>query len=547
MSQINAEQLAQRIFDVGLMTSKEIENVLQAAGGRGTASFDSLVFALLEREALTNWQISRLVEGHLQGFYYGNWLILYLIGHGTFARVYRAVHRKTGDIKAVKVLRNRYSSDLEQREQFLREARMVMKLRHPNIVPIHEVEEEKGRIYMVMDFVEGQNLREYVHAHRRLGFMTSLKIIRDIAAGLAYASQFNITHRDLKLSNVLLSSKGQAKLVDFGLAAVNAPDEKGEKGGPRSIDYAGLERTTGSRRNDPRSDIYFCGCMLYHMISGVSPLFETRERMKRLSSQRYTDVKPINQIVPEVPHRVAILIGHLMDLDIEKRIQNQALVVQETEAVIHALEAGDTARFDANLTEEQAQQYANLQSRRIEGAGKTILLIESNIKLQNTLRERLKSAGYRVLITADPVRGLAKFADLEPGDSDSPADAVLFGCGGLGRAGILAFTQFAAGKATGQIPAILLVTEQLASQVRPELINEVRDVIALPLKVRKLRSKLRVLLKIEEPAETAKSTGNSKLGTKSRSELTGSKLSSKATSDDTDLEDDEDEDDAAIG
>ena len=160
MSQLNAEQLAQRIFDCGLMGAKELDSVLQQAGGRGPATFDQLVTALVEQELLTNWQIARVVEGHRIGYYYGNWAVLYMIGHGTFARVYRSVHRKTGDIKAVKVLRQRYSSDLESREQFMREARMVMKLRHPNIVPIHEVEQDKARIYMVMDFVEGQNLRD---------------------------------------------------------------------------------------------------------------------------------------------------------------------------------------------------------------------------------------------------------------------------------------------------------------------------------------------------------------------------------------------------
>jgi serine/threonine protein kinase len=501
MSEITAEQLAQRIFDVGLMGSKEIESVLQAAGGRGRATFDSFVFALLEKEALTNWQISRVVEGHAQGYSYGNWGILYLIGHGTFARVYRAYHRKTGDIKAVKVLRNRYSTDLEQREQFLREARMVMKLRHPNIVPIHEVEEEKGRIYMVMDFVEGQNLREYVHAHHKLNVVTALRIIRDIASGLAYAAQQNITHRDLKLSNVLLSSKGQAKLVDFGLATVNDPEEKGEKGGPRSIDYAGLERTTGARRNDPRSDIYFLGCMLYHMVSGKPPLFETRERIKRLSAQRYLDVAPVNHHVPDIPHRVAILIDRLMDLDIEKRIQTPAAVVQETESVLQAVESGEAAQFDPNLTEEQLARYAAQKLQKEEGAGKTVLIIESNVKLQNTLRDRLKAVGYRVLITADPERGLAKFADVEPGDNNLPADVVLFGCGGLGRIGIQAFSQFLSGKATGDVPAILMVTEKLTSFVKPEWFNEIRDYIGLPLKVRTLRAKLRHVLKLEEPVQ----------------------------------------------
>ena len=166
MSELTAEQLAQRAHDCRLLEPREIEQAFAAAGGRGAASFEALQSVFLKEGLLTNWQVQRLVEGHRRGYFSGNWKVLYLVGSGTFARVYRAAHRKTGDIKAVKVLRNRYSSDHDTRERFLREARMVMKLRHPNIVPIHEVAEDRGRTYMVMDFIEGQNLRDFVRAHK---------------------------------------------------------------------------------------------------------------------------------------------------------------------------------------------------------------------------------------------------------------------------------------------------------------------------------------------------------------------------------------------
>ena len=244
MNDLTAEQFAQRIHDCGLMSTKDLEVTLSEAGGRGRASFNDFIMKLLEKEQLTNWQISRIADGQRRGYFYGQWQVLYLIGAGTFARVYRALHRKTGDIKAIKVLRQRYSTDNDTREQFMREAKMVMRLRHPNIVPISEVGEDRGRIYMVMDFVEGQNLREYVKAHKRIPNLTALRICRDIAGGLAYAAAQGIYHRDMKLSNVLLSAKGQAKLVDFGLATVSSDREDDGKGGPRSIDYAGLERCT---------------------------------------------------------------------------------------------------------------------------------------------------------------------------------------------------------------------------------------------------------------------------------------------------------------
>ena len=304
---LDADKLAQRIHDARLMETRELESLLVQAGGRGQADVELFISLLQRGEHLTNWQVTRLVEGQRKGYFYNNWRILYLIGVGTFARVYRAVHTKTGDIKAVKVLRSRHSSNEEMREHFLREGRMVMKLRHPNIVPIHEVDEDQGRIYMVMDFVEGQNLRDYVRTHRKLSVMRALGIVRDVAAGLSYAAGERINHRDMKLSNVLLSSRGQAKLVDFGLAT-EAGDSGELTGGPRSIDYAGLERTTGVKRDDKRSDIFFLGCMLYHMITGVPPLIETRERMKRLSAERYKNVAPITNHDSTLPNRVVLLV-----------------------------------------------------------------------------------------------------------------------------------------------------------------------------------------------------------------------------------------------
>jgi serine/threonine protein kinase len=499
MPELSAEQLAQRIYDCGLMSTKALEVTLAAAGGRGVAGFNDLIMKLLEREELTNWQISRVVDGQRRGYFYGDWKVLYLIGAGTFARVYRASHTKTGEIKAVKVLRQRYGNDLDTRESFLREARMVMNLRHPNIVPIFEVEEAKGRIYMVMDFVEGQNLREYIRAHKKIGYLTALRIIRDVCAGLAYAAESKIYHRDMKLSNVLLSSKGQAKLVDFGLATISDESTKGEKGGPRSIDYAGLERTTGVRRNDTRSDLFFVGCMLYQMVSGVPPLLETRERIKRLAAGRYKDTKPVVMHEPDLPHRIVVLIHRLMDIDPEKRIQTAAIAAAECESAIEAIRKGDLKKYDENLSAHELAEYSAKTTVHNEGEGKTILLIESNIKVQDSLRQRLKDIGYRVLITGNPERGLSRFADLDPAE-DVPADCVIIGCAGLGRDGVGAFEDFLAGEYTSQMPGILIVTENVLKLVQDEWFNDHRVQLSMPVKFKKVQKALRKVLDIAPPS-----------------------------------------------
>ncbi len=496
MSEITADQLAHRIYECRLMELDQLQQILGDASVGGEADLATFKDQLLRHEHLTNWQLQRVLEGNLQGYFYGNWKVLYLIGAGTFARVYRSVHTKTGDVKATKVLRSRYSENEDMREQFLREAKMVMKLRHPNIVPIQEVETERGRLYMVMDFVEGQNLRDYVRAHKKLSPIRSLKILSDLAAGLAYAAELGIGHRDMKLSNVLLSAKGQAKLVDFGLATVSGDDEESVGGAARSIDYAGLERATGASREDPRSDIYFLGCMIYHMVSGEPALEETKERMRRIASQRYTDVIPITIHDPDLPHRLVVFINRLMDLNYETRVQTAKDVHRESETVMAQLIAGDTSKYDATLTDQEAHAYAQKVAAKDEGDGKTILLIESNLRLQDTLRSKLKALGYRVLITSDPERGLERFEDFEPGEP-LPVDCVIFGTVGLGRQGLKAYRDFVLAENTKGVPALLVIVDQLEKFVQPAWLDDQHIAFKMPLKFKHVQRALRNLLSIE--------------------------------------------------
>jgi len=496
MSELTADQLAHRIYECRLMELDQLQQILGDSSVEGEADLEKFKDQLLRHEHLTNWQLQRVLEGHIHGYFYGNWKALYLIGAGTFARVYRSVHIKTGDVKATKVLRSRYSENEDMREQFLREAKMVMKLRHPNIVPIQEVETERGRLYMVMDFVEGQNLRDYVRAHKKLSPIRSLKIISNLAAGLAYAADLGIGHRDMKLSNVLLSAKGQAKLVDFGLATVSGDEQESVGGAPRSIDYAGLEKVTGAGRDDPRSDIYFLGCMLYHMVCGEPALEETTERMRRIAAQRYTSVIPITNHDPELPHRLVVFIGRLMDLNIDRRIQTAKDALREAENVIAQLIAGDTTKYDATLTDQDAAAYAQSIAVNDEGADKTILLIESNLKLQDTLRTKLKDIGYRVLITADPDRGLQRFEDYEPQESP-PVDCVIFGTVGLGRTGLKAYRDFVLAENTKNVPALLIIVDKLEKFVQPDWLNKQHIAFKMPLKFKHVQKALRKLLAIK--------------------------------------------------
>ena len=495
MAKLTSEQLGQHIIEYGLATRVEINDVEDRLGSVDV-TIDEYKACLLNHELLTNWQLQRLEQGHRTGYYYGNWKVLYLVGVGTFARVYRAVNNKTGEKNAVKVLRNRYADNDGVRDRFVREGQLVMKLRHPNIVPIHEVDDQLGRVYMVMDFIEGQNMRDYIRSQEKLSALKSLEITRDILSALDYSSQHGITHRDMKLSNILLASSGRASLADFGLAIADGSGEDTTYN-PRSVDYAGLEKTTGVCRDDKRSDIFFVGCCLYQLLAGRPPLMETRERLQRLDPRRYRDITPLATLVPNLPERVVFLTQRMMEIDPEKRFQTPRIALNATSTAIKMLRAGETKVYDSKRSQEDQEKYDQRKLLENEGIDFTVMLIESHTKIQNNLRRKFKESGYQVRIFENPVLALDRFDDLDPAE-DSPADCVLFGCVNLGSKALDAFKRFRDLTADRAIPSVLLVHKDQAKRFMEELeLGENQRVLVLPSEASKIKPTVRELLKIE--------------------------------------------------
>jgi eukaryotic-like serine/threonine-protein kinase len=481
---LTAEQIAQRAFDLDLLDQRQLKEVWGVIGSREVTG-DEFRQLLERRELLTNYQSERLLRGDRNGFFYGNYKVLYLIGTGTFARVYRAAHRHTGEIRAVKVLRRRFADNPIESERFLREGQMGATLRHPNIVPIYDVEPNGNSPFLVMDFVEGRNLREFIKARRKFEPLEATRIVADTCAGLAYAAERGICHRDLKMSNVLVSSRGQAKLVDFGLAAAEGQEDD-ETANPRTIDYAGLERATGVRKDDSRSDIYFLGTIYYHLLTGVPPIVETRDRTQRLSKARFLNVTPIQDVDSSLPKPVVTVVNRAMEFNPSARYQSPAEMVAELKSTTAKL--SDPDAIDA---------AARGKAGAAAGPQRSLMVVESKLQLQNVFRERLKNVGYRVLVTADPERALARFAE-----NPKTADCVVFSSSDLGETAITAFNRLGDDAVTKSIPAILLLGEHHQGLKAKAKVAKHRVVICSPVKLRELREVLaRLLGDTIEPAE----------------------------------------------
>lgn len=483
MKELTADEVSQRIFDMRLLDSRQLDAVWTEFGTRDI-TYEEFKDCILRKELLTNLQLDKIERGHRQGYFYGKYRVLYIAGVGTFARVFRAAHHDKGRVVACKVLRKRYRDNAEQVELFLREARMGLRLRHTNIVRVYEVSNDIRTPYFVMEFVEGQTLRDLMRMRKKLDLETSLKLITDIVSGLDHASKVGITHRDMKLSNVLVTAKGEAKLVDFGLATIAETSDEKISASPnaRSIDYVALERGTGVRKNDPRSDIYFAGCMLYNMLSGVGPLQETKDRLVRMSISRFQEMESISKLMPDLPIGIASIVNKAMTLNPEERYQEPAIMLADLKKARVILDKGES---EASADVPASVETGPAPSDPEEGMGRTILFVESNSDMQNLLREHLKKRGYRVLITSDPTRAVQRVED-----EARLADCVILSTQDLGGTAVAAFNRLGDSETASQVPAILLVDKRRKSLADAAQTNDHHVLLPMPLKMKELRATL---------------------------------------------------------
>jgi len=477
---LTAEELAQRALDVNIVKESDLRSVWGELGTHNVEC-EQLKQLLVRRGLLTNFQIERLSQGFRTGFIYGDYKVLYLVGAGTFARVYRATHRETNELFALKVLRKSKSDILEEAELFRREGELGMELKHPNIVAIHEVY-SKGKVhFLVMDFVEGHNLRDFFKVRGKYDPLEAARITADMIAGLSYAFQKGVTHRDLKMSNVILSSDGDAKLVDFGLAGLggNENDDAGDGGNQRAIDYAGLERSSNARKGDNRSDIFFSGCIFYQLLSGKPPMSETRDRTQRLNKSRFKDIVPLTEIAPELPFPLVRVVNKSLEFNPDKRYQTPGEMLADLKLAIKRVKEQGEGQ---TMTPAES---GPMEGHDASGEPRRHMIVESDTKMQDLLRELFKKRGYRVLVTSDPERLFQRFYE-----NSKTADVLLMSSGHLGASAVKAFNRLGEESATKTVPAVLLLGDQQGAWRESASTGAHREVIQMPVKSRQLRQSI---------------------------------------------------------
>jgi serine/threonine protein kinase len=202
--------------------------------------------------------------------------ILELLGQGGMGAVYKARQRKLDRLVALKILPPEWGGDPAFAERFAREARALARLNHPQVVAVHDFGEVGGHYFLIMEFVDGGSLRQYLTAGP-LQPWQALPIVGQICDALQYAHEQGVVHRDIKPENILLDQRGHVKIADFGLAKLLRRSRSeftlttaGQVMG--TLDYMAPEQRTSPQAVDHRADIYSLGVVFYEMLTGELPL-----------------------------------------------------------------------------------------------------------------------------------------------------------------------------------------------------------------------------------------------------------------------------------
>jgi TolB-like protein/Flp pilus assembly protein TadD/tRNA A-37 threonylcarbamoyl transferase component Bud32 len=303
------------------------------------------------------------------------------IGEGGMGIVWKALDTELNRHVAVKILPPELTADAERRLRFKREAQAAAALNHPHIATIHEVGEHEGSPFLVMELVEGKSLRALVH-RRPLPLEEWLRLALPIAQALAHAHQNGVVHRDLKPENVLVTSDGQVKLLDFGLAKLLHPEKLPEASAREvstrletisreltragkvlgTVAYMSPEQAKG-KPADHRSDLFSLGVMLYEMAVGRLP-FRGESDVEALSATIAQEPPSLSEVIGEIPAEAERVVRKALEKDPESRYQHADEMATDLRNLKRDLDSGRASIPSGPATGIAARPPAGTTSAR---------------------------------------------------------------------------------------------------------------------------------------------------------------------------------------
>ncbi len=327
----HAGPFTRALTGLGLLDAAQLAELPDIARHHGTPR--DIARALILRGWLTPYQANHLLQGKADALVLGRYILLDRIGVGGMGEVYKARHAQLHNVVAVKIIAQDKVSNPTVRERFLREAEAAAQLSHPNIVTVRDADEAAGRLFLVMEYIDGVDLGRLVHQAGPLPVALACDLIRQSALGLHHAHALGYVHRDIKPQNLLAAPQGgmgkggprfdrlagcTVKVLDMGLVRLQperveathlALTQHGVVIG--TMDYLAPEQARNAHRVDHRADLYALGCTFYHLLAGEPP-FPGGSPFDKLMRHQTGTASPLRARRKDVPAALEALIGRLL-------------------------------------------------------------------------------------------------------------------------------------------------------------------------------------------------------------------------------------------
>lgn len=256
-----------------------------------------------------------------------------VLGIGGMAIVYKATDKVTGNTVAVKILKDEFVSDEQFRRRFLNESRAISMLRHRNIVSVIDFEFEGNIQYIVMEYIDGITLKDFMRSQKALPYTIASKITMQILSALQHAHERGIVHRDIKPQNIMLLSDGTIKVMDFGIARISKFETVTMTDKAiGTVYYISPEQARGES-TDQRADIYSTGVLLYEMLTGVLA-FDGDTPVSVALKQIQSEAKRPRQINDQIPEGLEQIVRKAMMKNPDKRYQSAMEMLNDLRLVL---------------------------------------------------------------------------------------------------------------------------------------------------------------------------------------------------------------------
>ncbi|MEE9263950.1 MAG: serine/threonine-protein kinase, partial [Vicinamibacteria bacterium] len=261
----------------------------------------------------------------------GKYTVVGKVGEGAMGEVFKAHDPVLNRFVAIKTIVSGLDTQDDLRRRFQREAQAAAQLNHPNIVAVYDFGEDKGKIFMAMELLEGTDLREIIRQRKSLTLDEKLRMMEQVCDGLSFAHEKEIVHRDLKPGNIHILPNGQVKIMDFGLARLASSDMTKTGLILGTPNYMSPEQVQ-AKKVDVRSDVFSLGALFYELMSYQKP-FSAESIHATMFKVVQCEREPLDKLVPDLPRPFIEIIDKALQKEPGDRFQNAGAVFQ----ALHAL------------------------------------------------------------------------------------------------------------------------------------------------------------------------------------------------------------------